>query len=195
MTKLIKENQLFINNKFFPLIMNKINLNESQLNKIIKKAINETLNTPQLNVIDKTQSLIDTLNSSYNELSQEYGGDKQVCMDKNGTFYGFTKPVTIKNNGYISFPYDQNIYGYEPMQIRTFTKAGGKIKYYKDELHYDNDCRDALKTIKTIIKDIQRGRQHLEGYDVSWEDEDNPTGKQKIKQFNKSIGIKNNPSY
>lgn len=79
----------------------------------------------------------------------------------------------IKKNGYIYFPFNKDAYGeYEPLQIRTFTKSNGKISYYKDDIHYEEDYRDALKLIKTIISDIERGKKHLEGYDL--------TGKMKI---------------
>ena len=174
--------------------MSKIRLTESQLHKVIKESVRKIMTEMSSNnVVEKVQQMIDKFNDEYNSVVQEYGeSSRESCLNKDGNWYGFSKPIYIKGNGYIVFPFMKDAYGiYKPMQIRTFTKAGGKIRYYKDESYYDEDYRDALKLIKTSIEDLERGKKHLEGYDPNWEDNDNPNGEKNIKSFNKSIGIKN----
>jgi hypothetical protein len=169
--------------------MKKINISENRINGIITESIHKIL-LESTDVFSDTQELIKMLNDSYQSLVNEYG-DEYSCMDKNGNVYGFSKPVSINGNGYVIFPYIKDMFGYEPIRIKAFTKSGGKVRYYKDETHYDNDYRDAIKLIKTTIKDIIRCKKHLEGYDPDWESEDNPNGKKNINSFNKSIGIRN----
>lgn len=158
--------------------------NNRKLQQIIKESVLEHLNEG-IDVRAKIEALIQQANDAY-EQNIDFG--KECLMSNQGGVYGLNGPITLDNKGYVDFPFKKLPYTNgtpDPEKIKTFVCKNGKCKYYKDEFHWDYDYRDTIKLLKQVIKDAQRFKQHMEGYDSNWED-DNP---QAIKDFNKSIGI------
>lgn len=165
------------------------NIRENRLNRIISEAVRKVINEGT-SVVDKFSELVNSANEAYRRNVEEFGGEMSL-MDREAECYGLSSDIRILGNGYIVFPFtgwQYSAYG-KPEKIKIFTKAGGKVKLYKDELHYSYDYRDAKKLLKQVISDADRYRKDMEGYDPNWEDKEDGNPKA-IRDFNKSIGVR-----
>lgn len=169
---------------------NRIRISESELSDIVAESVSRVINEGT-SVVDRFSELVNSANEAYRRNVEEFG-DEMSLMDREAECYGLSSDIRVMGNGYILFPFKAwkySTYNGPTIRIRTFSKAGGKVTLYKDELHYSYDYRDAKKLLKQVISDAERYRKDMEGYDPNWEDEEEGNPKA-IRDFNKSIGVR-----
>lgn len=168
--------------------MAKIRLTESQLHNVIKESVKKVIaninEATRVDYVARVQDLVNQANQAIASNSQEYGSG--ALMGKDGDTYD-VKGLKLTGNGYLVF----TIHSWqdETEKIRMFTRKGGALVPYKDEIGYDYDYKDGLKFLKKFIADAERALKDIQGYDPNWE-EQGDEGKKAIRGFNKSIGVK-----
>ena len=162
--------------------MKRANINENRINKIIAEEINNVISGPE----SKVQAIIDKAISVYQNAVKEQDGDQYALMDKEGYTYGLNGIRLVR--GKVVFLYVSPYGNKPPVAIKALEKRNGKVMFHH-ATYLDEGWEDVKKEVKRIESDAQRGIKYFQGYDVNWEDKDNPEGAQSIKNFNKSIGL------
>jgi hypothetical protein len=167
-----------------------IKINENKLQHIIMESIKMVLNE-STNVVETVNDLINAANQAYID-AVNFTGDKYALMGKDGISYGLKELVALKR-GRVIITYDDIYNSHIDMNVKVLEKRNGKI-YIINGDYFDEGWKDVRKELNQIIKDAERAKQHMQNYDPNWEDadtlEDFKANKAKMKNFNKSIGLK-----
>ena len=134
-------------------------------------------------LILQMQELVNQANQAYENAKQVTEDDTCLMGGRDNPQYGLAQPITFSRGNVIIVtvsPYEREPY---KEVIKCFrTVRGVTVKFSDDDAYPYGGYQYAVKTLRSIIRDAQRGIQYFHEMDPNWDDKTQ-------ERYNKKFGM------